>query len=161
MVVAGGGMAATFPRFLPRAPLINSEARQLGPLGKVTAVGWRVPLANAVSHGERAFMTSKPGVETRERQHECCDWKRPNSFRKMEIHPHTAEGYHIPPPLPKHSVSQVNIWKSKWVTWSDLCDGGRALSATQPGGDLVALPAGLRKGKPSKPLTQFPTSESS
>lgn len=107
-------------------------------------------------------MTSKPGMETRERQHECCDWKRPNSFRKMEIQPHTAEGYHIPPPLPKHSVSQVNIsWKSKWVTCSDLCGGGRALSATQPGGDLVASPAGLRKGKPSKPLTQFPTSESS
>lgn len=39
--MAGGGMAATVPRFLPRAPLINSEACQLGPLGKVTAVGRR------------------------------------------------------------------------------------------------------------------------
>lgn len=61
--MAGGGMAATVPRFLPRAPLMNSEACQLGPLGKVTAVGWRalpyVPLANAISHRERVFMTSK------------------------------------------------------------------------------------------------------
>jgi hypothetical protein len=73
--VAGGGMAATVPRFLPRAPLMNSEACQLGPLGKVTAVGWRalpyVPLANAISHRERVFMTSKPGMETREQQREC------------------------------------------------------------------------------------------
>lgn len=76
-MAAGGDMAATVPRFLPRAPWMNSEACQLGPLGKVTAVRWRglpyVPLANGASHRERVFMTSKPGMETREWQHECYD----------------------------------------------------------------------------------------
>lgn len=96
MAAAGGGMAATVLRFLPRAPLMNSEACQLSSLGKVTAVGWRampyVPLANAVSHRERVFMMSKPGMETREQQRECYDSKKPKSPGKMEVQPQTGEG---------------------------------------------------------------------
>lgn len=58
-------MAANVPQFLPRAPLMNSEACQLGPLVKVSTVGCRplpyFPPANTVSHCAGVFMMSIPG----------------------------------------------------------------------------------------------------